>query len=192
MSDLHFYLKQFFQVHENDLEKVASFFVAESFSKGEFLVKQGHYCERLSFVHSGLIRIYADGPKTEITQWISTPGYFVTELNSFLFQSPSRFHLQCLTDVELYSIPKKDYERLQEIIPQWNKLEKAFLAKCFVMLEDRVFSHLSLSAEERYERFFDTQKELLHQVPLQYIASMLGMTPETFSRVRKKHLESGS
>ncbi len=192
MSDLHFYLKQFFQVHENDLEKVASFFVAESFPKGEFLVKQGHYCERLSFVHSGLIRIYADGPKTEITQWISTPGYFVTELNSFLFQSPSRFHLQCLTDVELYSIPKKDYERLQEIIPQWNKLEKAFLAKCFVMLEDRVFSHLSLSAEERYERFFDTQKELLHQVPLQYIASMLGMTPETFSRVRKKHLESGS
>lgn len=192
MSDLHFYLKQFFQVHENDLEKVASFFVAESFPKGEFLVKQGHYCERLSFVHSGLIRIYADGPKTEITQWISTPGYFVTELNSFLFQSPSRFHLQCLTDVELYSIPKKDYERLQEIIPQWNKLEKAFLAKCFVMLEDRVFSHLSLSAEERYERFFDAQKELLHQVPLQYIASMLGMTPETFSRVRKKHLESGS
>jgi CRP-like cAMP-binding protein len=192
MSELHFYLKQFFQVHENDLEKVASFFEPETLHKGDFLVKQGHYCDRLSFITSGLMRIYADGPKTEITQWISSPGYFVTELNSFLFQSPSRFHIQCLSDVGLFTIRKKEYEHLQDIIPDWNKLEKAFLAKCFVMLEDRVFAHLSLSAEERYERFFETQKELLHQVPLQYIASMLGMTPETFSRVRKKHLESGS
>jgi CRP-like cAMP-binding protein len=52
-------------------------------------------------------------------------------------------------------------------------------------LEDRVFGHLSLSAEERYLQFFNQNKELFNQVPLQYIASMLGMTPETFSRIRK-------
>jgi CRP-like cAMP-binding protein len=57
------------------------------------------------------------------------------------------------------------------------------------MLEDRIFSHLSMSAEDRYQFFFQHNKELFNQVPLQYIASMLGMTPETFSRIRKKSLK---
>ncbi|WP_229239031.1 hypothetical protein [Emticicia sp. C21] len=61
-----------------------------------------------------------------------------------------------------------------------------FIAKCFTMLEDRIFSHLSMTAEERYNFFFQNNKELFNQVPLQYIASMLGMTPETFSRIRRK------
>jgi CRP-like cAMP-binding protein len=67
-------------------------------------------------------------------------------------------------------------------------LEKLFIARCFIMLEDRIFTHLSMTAEERYNFFFENNKELFNQVPLQYIASMLGMTPETFSRIRKKQL----
>lgn len=63
------------------------------------------------------------------------------------------------------------------------------MAKCFTMMEDRIFAHLSMTAEERYQLFFEQNKELFQQVPLQYIASMLGMTPETFSRVRKKLLK---
>jgi len=56
------------------------------------------------------------------------------------------------------------------------------------MLEDRIFSHLSMSAEERYNLFFESNKELFNQVPLQFIASMLGMKPETLSRIRKRKL----
>jgi len=55
-------------------------------------------------------------------------------------------------------------------------------------MEDRIFTHLSMSAAERYAFFFEQHKELFNQVPLQYIASILGMTPETFSRIRKKQL----
>jgi CRP-like cAMP-binding protein len=64
--------------------------------------------------------------------------------------------------------------------------EKRFLAQYFVMMEDRIFSHLSMTAEERYNLFFENNSELFNQIPLQFIASMLGMTPETFSRIRKK------
>ncbi len=60
------------------------------------------------------------------------------------------------------------------------------MASCFIQLEDRIFSHLSLNAEERYHQFFENNKELFNQVPLQYLASMLGMSPETFSRIRNK------
>lgn len=67
-------------------------------------------------------------------------------------------------------------------------MEKQFIAGCFVQLEDRVFSHLSLSAEERYDKLFENNKEIFNQVPLQYLASMLGMSPETFSRIRNKKI----
>jgi CRP-like cAMP-binding protein len=73
-------------------------------------------------------------------------------------------------------------------LPKWHEIEKKFISKCFIMLEDRIFQHLSLSAEELYIAFFENNRQLFREVPLQYIASMLGMTPETFSRVRKKML----
>jgi CRP/FNR family transcriptional regulator, anaerobic regulatory protein len=65
-------------------------------------------------------------------------------------------------------------------------LEKLFLVRCFTLLEDRIFSQLSLTAEERYQDFFGKNQALFNQVPLQYIASMLGMTAQTLSRIRKK------
>ncbi len=75
---------------------------------------------------------------------------------------------------------------MESLVPKWQVLEKLFIAKCFTVMEDRIFAHLSMTAEERYVSFFEANKELFNQVPLQYIASMLGMTPETFSRIRNK------
>jgi hypothetical protein len=74
------------------------------------------------------------------------------------------------------------------MVPLWYELEKMFLIRCFTFIEERIMSHLSMTAEERYHFFFENNKELFNQVPLHYIASMLGMTPETFSRIRKKPL----
>nr|WP_305051405.1 hypothetical protein [Elizabethkingia bruuniana] len=93
-----------------------------------------------------------------------------------------------MTDVEIYTIRKNEYEKIKTIIPRWPELERLFIVRCFTTLEDRIFSHLSMTAEERYHFFFENNKELFNQVPLQYIASMLGMRPETFSRIRKKQL----
>ena len=73
-----------------------------------------------------------------------------------------------------------------KLVPKWNEFEKLFIGNYFVMMENRVFDLISKPAEERYQRLFDQNRELFNQVPLQYLASMLGMTPETFNRVRKK------
>jgi hypothetical protein len=72
------------------------------------------------------------------------------------------------------------------VVPAWPEIEKQFIAGCFITLEDRVFNHLSLSAEERYDQLFAFNQDLFRHVPQQYLASMLGMTPETFSRIRAK------
>jgi CRP-like cAMP-binding protein len=189
MTELEIYIKSYFGVAKpTDLEAIVSLFKPTTIKKGDYFVKSGHHCDKLSFIQSGLLRIFVVTDSKEVTQWISTKGYFVTDLASMIFNIPARWTIQALTDTELFTIHKDDYDRIGKLIPQWYELEKLFIARCFITLEDRVFRHLSMTAEERYHYFFEQNKELFNQVPLQYIASMLGMTPETFSRIRRKNL----
>lgn len=187
MTELESSIRSYFGIIEpTELKSITSLFRLETFDKGHYVLKTNKKCERLSFVQSGLLRIFTETESKDVTQWISTKGTFVTDLSSFIFNSPSRWTIQTLTDTELYTINKDEYEKIKNSLPQWSELEKLFIVKCFTTLEDRIFSHLSMSSEERYLFFFENNKELFNQVPLQYIASMLGMTPETFSRIRKK------
>ncbi len=175
---------------DEEIEVLQSHFQEEELTKSDFFTETGKYCNKLSLVKSGLLRIYRLSDGKEITQWISTPDYFVTEISSFFFDQPSRLSIQALTKVELLTIDKKSYSDLSKKLPKWKDIETRFIAKCFAILEDRVFSHLSLSAEERYNLYFEQNRALFNQVPLQYIASILGMSPETFSRIRKRQTEN--
>lgn len=189
MSELELYIKSYFGVvSDNDLKSIVSLFKSKTINKGEYFLKTGNKCDKLGFVQSGLLRIFVQTEDKEVTQWISEKGYFSTDLASFIFETPSRWNIQALVDTQIYTITKEDYKKIAELVFKWHELEKLFLVRCFTMLEDRIFSHLSMTAEERYHFFFNNNKELFNQVPLQYIASILGMTPETFSRIRKKQV----
>lgn len=189
MTALEHYIKSYFGVvAKSDIETIVSLFKVKTIKKGDFLLKSGNRCDTLSFVQSGLLRMFVTTNDKEVTQWISTKGYFSTDLSSFVFETPSRWTIQALVDTEIFTITKTDYKKITTLVPFWSELEKLFIVKCFILLEDRIFSHLSMTAEERYNVFFKNNKELFNQVPLQFIASMLGMTPETFSRIRKKQL----
>ena len=189
MNELEQNIKTYFGVIQQDnLKIISSLFNSTTINKGDYYLKAGRMSDKLSFIKSGYLRIYSTTEDKEVTQWIATQGYFVTDLSSLLFGNPARWTIQAITDSVLYTINREDYRRIGMLVPQWHELEKLFIGKCFTILEDRIFSHLSMTAEERYEYFFENNKDLFNQVPLQYIASMLGMTPETFSRIRKKRL----
>ncbi len=187
MTPLQQSINTFFGVvKSDDLRKVGELFEREEVPAGHFISEQGRTCRQMSLLAEGLLRVYAHNGEKDITQWISTPGYFVTDLSSFVFEQPARWNIEALTPCTLYTIDKARYREIGQVVSGWHELEKLFIAKCFTMLEDRIYSHLSMTAEERYQHFFKQAPELFNQVPLQYIASMLGMTPETFSRVRRK------
>ena len=188
-NELEEYINSYFGIVETDeLQKITSLFKVETIKKDDYFLRTGKRSDELSFIQSGYLRIFANTDKKEITQWISTKGYFVADLHSFVFNSPARWTIQALSDVVIYSINRDDYNKIVDFVPKWQELERMFIVKCFTMIEDRVFSHISMTAEERYSLFFESNKELFNNVPLQYIASMLVMTHETLSRIRKKQL----
>ncbi len=186
MTELEKYIQTYFGVSNDELSKISAFFKPVSLKKGAYFLKKGMHADRLGFVQSGIIREFVSIEDKEITKWISTKGYFVVDLSSFVFKQTARWNIQALTDCELYVIDNSDYLKIGQVIPHWTELEKLFIAKCFTVLEDRIIQHLSMTAEERYLALFSFNKDLFNQVPLQYLASMLGMTPETLSRLRKK------
>lgn len=188
MTALSQYINSYFGVPQGDMEKIIPFFQRTTLAKGEYFLKAGRICDKLSFHTSGLLRIYAEAGDKEITQWISYEGYFITDLAGIIFDKPSKWNIVALADCEFYTINKKDYNNIGQHIPQWHLLEKLFIARCFTLLEDRVFNLLSMTAEQRYKSMQEQHGALFNQVPLQYLASMMGMTPETLSRLRRKAL----
>lgn len=170
----------------NALNRLLACFKPESLAKGDYFLKSGQRCDRLSFVTTGLLRIYVQTDKKEVTQWVVSPGNFVTDLQSLYLSTPARWNIQALTNCTLFTLFRSDYEKIGEWLPEWHLLEKQFLAKCFITLEERIFSLLAYSAEERYRIFHEQMPELFKLLPQQYLASMLGMTAETFSRLRAK------
>jgi CRP-like cAMP-binding protein len=188
MKDFNQLIQEYFgPLSQDDLAIIHSYFKEEKLDRNEMFTESGQICNKLSIVKSGILRIYALSDEgREITQWLSVKDFFVTEIMGFFFNQPNRWTIQAFTETELLTITKTDYLKLCKELPKWNEIEKKVIFKCFVMMENRIFSHLSMTAEERYNQYFEHNKELFHQVPLQYIASVLGMTPETFSRIRKK------
>lgn len=174
--------------NRSHVSRIVDMFQPEHLDRGTYFVEAGRRCDRLSFIRSGLTRTYVEHDNREVTQWIGYPETFITDLGSLVFEQAARWHIQAITDVEVLSLYRSDYVRLGAMIPEWHLLEKLFIAKCFTVLEERVFMHLSLTAEERYQMLFEQHRDLFQQVPLQYLASMLGMTPETFSRIRRKRI----
>ena len=191
MKNFETLIKEHFgQLSNQEVALIRPYFQEEKLQKNEFFTQTDKTCDKLSFVKSGILRVYTLSDGKEITQWISTQNFLLTEVMGFFFNQPNRWAIQALTETELLSITKTNYLKLCQEFPKWNEIEKQLIMKCFMMMEDRIFSHLSMTAEERYELYFQQNKEVFNQVPLQFIASVLGMTAETLSRIRKRQNEN--
>ncbi len=188
MSQLEEYIKKNGSLKQDEVDEIAIFFEPAELKKGDYFGRTGKYCDKLSFIQTGYVRVFVELQDREVTQWISPSGYFMTDLSSFTSGSPGRWNIQALTDCTLSEITRTKFDALEKKVPVWKDLYQSFIVNCFTLLENRIFNHLYMSTEERFQHLMKTQPELFNFVPLQYLASMLGMTPETLSRLRKKQL----
>ena len=156
------------------------------FPKKSIILKEGEVENYLNFVESGIVRHYFERIENDITFDFTFEGTFYSSYKSFLTRKPSEYNIQSLTDVELYSI---SYENLQKVYAETIKgnMFGRFAAEgLYINKLNRELSFLTKTAEERYLSLFEEQPELIREIPLQYIASYIGVTPQALSRIRRR------
>lgn len=168
------------------LESIISAFEVQTIRKGDFFLKSGRICRKMAFIESGYLRMYDIVDGKEITFWIGSNGKFITSLSSFIFTSENFWNIQAVTDCDIFVISRKKHFELCKQLPKWLEFDNLLLAHSFALLEKSMFSQLHTTAQQRFENLLKEEPTLFNNVPLQYIASMLGITPESLSRLRKK------
>jgi len=158
----------------------------EKLSKGQSLHDAGTICDAIYFIKKGAVRGYImDGGKDKTT-WISVENEVVSSIYSFVKQVPSIENMQAIEDCEFLRMDQVDLEKLYEISPDFNIAARRVYERYYADAEVRALTVRLSNAEKKYEFFLQTYDHLANRVQLTYIASFLGMTLETLSRVRAK------
>jgi len=171
---------------EQTLDKISAEFEEVELKKGEYFLRSNSICKKMAFIESGFIRMYQIADGKEITFWIANSGKFITSLSSFIFQTSNHWNIQAITDCKICVINRERHFKLCANESKWLEFDNLILAHSFAMLENSMFAQLHTTAQERYEDLLEKEPELIKNVPLQFIASMLGIAPESLSRLRKK------
>jgi CRP-like cAMP-binding protein len=161
--------------------------VREQQSKRTLLLKRGQVCNRMYFVEQGLIRSYYYKRKREITNWFMPEHSFIISVKSFFHQKPSLEDIEVLEDATLLSINYQDLQYLFNTYPHYNFTGRVLLQEYYILSEERNISLRRQTAKERYDDLLRINPGLFNRVPHRMIASYLGMSAETLSRLRAQH-----
>lgn len=153
--------------------------------KRQFLLQEGDTCRHIAFIEEGALYSYSvDEKGNQHVMQFGFEGWWIADLQSFLTNTPSTLNIEVLEDCELLLIDKKNQEKLLREIPDYGEYTRILFQNAYVALQQRVENALGLTAEEKYSRLIDRNPEFMNRVPLHLVASYLGVSPETLSRVR--------
>lgn len=159
---------------------------ARSLGKKDFFLREGEVCRQLGLIVKGYLRLFFLKDGIEITKDFNFENNFCGSWASFSLQVPSRFNIIAMEDVELLTFSREQLFDWFERFPEVNKMARVNMERMFIYKEIRESSFLLDSAEERYFNLLEQFPGILQRVPLKYIASYLGLTAETISRIRGK------
>ena len=157
-----------------------------SFRKGKLLLKAGEICEHIYFVKKGAVRGFIKEGKKDITTWITAENEVVSSISALDVREPAFENMQAIENCELLALTYTDFQDLYIKFPEFNILARKVLQKYYQDAEGRAFIARLTNAENKYRLFITMYGHLANRIPLKYIASFLGITLETLSRVRKK------
>ena len=169
-----------------DITLIQNYFEPISYSKNTIVEEQDKLPEYLFFINSGFMRLfYYDENGDENTIQFSTKNDFIASYLSFIQNTPAKENVECITDCELLRIKKTDLKTLIEASENFKNYSLLIFQHAMTVSDGRAKDLATLTAEQRYKKLIDTQPKILQNVPMQYIASFLGIKPESLSRIRK-------
>ncbi|MBP6410144.1 MAG: Crp/Fnr family transcriptional regulator [Pseudarcicella sp.] len=170
-----------------ELEIITSKFKRKKFIAKDFLLKESQIAKQLHFIEEGLVRVFYMKDGKEITTYLSCDKGFVSSYSSFINQTKSYEFIQCIENTETFTIEYSEMQELYDLIPKWQKIGRILSESTVVCLSDRLLKIHTIPAKEKYLDFLKTSpKKIITRTPLIHIASFLGITPESLSRIRKE------
>lgn len=179
------FITNFVSLTEKELSDITTYFTLKTVKKGRFLLKAGDVCKDFIYVKSGCIRMYYLSDEIEISAWFSLNNSIAMEVQSFISEKPSICYLQAIEDSEVYILPKSKLNELYNIQPKTQELMRKIWEAALIMVIPRFSSLQNDTAEKRYLELMKNP-ELMRQIPQKYLASFIGVTPTSLSRIRKK------
>ncbi|GGH75581.1 Crp/Fnr family transcriptional regulator [Phaeocystidibacter marisrubri] len=167
--------------------KIEAAFHPHLLKKGDYFIQSGEVCNRIAFVEHGQIRVYySDESGDETTCHFAGKHEFTSSLTSMLTRAPSKDNFVALENTKLLIIERDAMDQLCEDIPQLHIWRRVLVENIYIMMERRLSMMRNQSAQKRYETMIRENPDIILNVPLQYTASFLGITPQHLSRLRKQ------
>lgn len=188
MSDIFFkYLSSQFPLTEAEFESFRKVITIKKLRKKQYLLQEGDIWRYNAFVSKGFLRTYrVDDKGQEHYLQFSIENWWAGDRQSYIADEPATYNIDAFEDSEVVLISKEDFEDLLIEFPAFNRFMRNLMEKSFIALRNRIHSNISFSAEEKYQDFLKTYPNMTNRMPQHMIASYLGITPETLSRVRNQ------
>jgi len=186
MGHIREYCERLVRLDESEWSFIASHFKRTVLDKGQIVTRAGETEEFLSFIESGAIRYYVPGEDRDLTFDFSLDREFSCAYDSFLTRQPSQYAVETLSRTVLWQISYSDLQAVYNQTRVGSHLGRFIAENLFLRKSQRERSLRTLTAKERYLRLFKDQPEVVRRIPLKYIASYIGVTPQALSRIRRQ------
>ena len=183
---LHKKINEKIYITAEEFDFCNTLFTSRKLRKKQFLLQEGEVCKYQAFVAKGMLRSYTiDEKGNEHILQFAPEGWWVADLYSFFTDEPSLFNIEGLENTELLLITRQSWELLLQKIPQFERYFRILIQNNLIATQRRLMESMSETAERKYLKFIKTYPECIQRVPQHMIASYLGITRETLSRLRR-------
>ncbi|HTN38055.1 MAG TPA: Crp/Fnr family transcriptional regulator [Arachidicoccus sp.] len=181
------YLKEKASLTDEQIEEVRAVTINKRLRKRQYLLQEGDVCHHNCFLAKGCLRLYRVGEDgVEHILRFAVENWWISDQESYNNGIPSKNNIDALEDSELLLIEKNDFNHIVHNFPNFRTFKDALKARSFDVSQNRIMSNISDTAEEKYKNFIKSYPDISNRVPLHMIASFLGVSRETLSRIRNQ------
>ena len=181
------HLSEKISLNKEEQAIIESHLTIKKIRKKQYLLQEGDVCKNIAFVVKGALREYTvDDKGVEHIVQFALEGWLISDLYSFLTGSPATYHIDALEESIVILISKEAEQAILQQVPKFESYTRMQITGAYLAMQKRVNALISQTVEERYLGFMNLYPNIVQRVPQHMIASYMGLSPETLSRVRKK------